>query len=371
MLNTKPVWKQGIASRQAHTQLPDSSYEREMGSRGFDGPSSHFYHRRPPTDWSRIEGPLRPRAFNLNDVPTSSSPLAAPTILSSKSCAVFYWRAEGAMDHLVRNADGDLLLFIHEGTGELFSDFGHLTTEPGDYVLIPRGTMWRMGACSGLEVLVVEATEDRLGLPDRGLLGNHAFFDAGMLDIPSFSEQWETQNGLHEAWSVMVKRRGQLSRIHYEYNPLDAIGWKGDLAPVRINVRDFRPITSHRYHLPPTVHATFLNKRFMVSTFAPRPFETDDDAIKVPFFHNNDDYDEVIFYHSGEFFSRDNIARGAMTLHPSGITHGPQPGALKNMLKQSSPMTNEYAVMLDVNEALTVGPSVPEFSGYAESWRPD
>ena len=103
------------------------------------------------------------------------------------------------------------------------------------------------------------------------------------------------------------------------FNPLDAIGWHGDLSVVRINVRDIRPLMSHRYHLPPSAHTTFVADRFVVCTFVPRPFETDPGAIKVPFFHNNDDYDEVIFYHAGDFFSRDNIHPGMVTLHPGRL----------------------------------------------------
>ena len=102
---------------------------------------------------------------------------------------------------------------------------------------------------------------------------------------------------------------------------------------MRLNVADIRPVNSHRYHLPPSAHSTFVSERFVVSTFVPRPFETDPDALKVPFFHSNEDYDEVIFYHAGEFFSRDHIEPGTMTFHPSGFTHGPHPKALTKMLK--------------------------------------
>ena len=126
-----------------------------------------------------------------------------------------------------------------------------------------------------------------------------------------------------------VKRRDQISTVTYPFNPLDAVGWHGDLAPVRLNVKDIRPLASHRVHLPPSAHTTFVAERFVVGTFVPRPFETDPGAIKVPFFHNNDDYDEVIFYHAGDFFSRDNIKPGMMTFHPSGFTHGPHPKALE------------------------------------------
>jgi homogentisate 1,2-dioxygenase len=159
--------------------------------------------------------------------------------------------------------------------------------------------------------------------------------------------------------------------ITYPFNPLDAIGWHGDLSVARLNVKDIRPVSSHRYHLPPSVHTTFLADRFVVCTFTPRPFETDPGALKVPFFHNNDDYEEVLFYHAGNFFSRDNIHPGMMTLHPSGFTHGPHPKALKHMLVQPKPATDEYAVMIDARDAFEMGEGAKsvEWEGYVDSWK--
>ena len=128
---------------------------------------------------------------------------------------------------------------------------------------------------------------------------------------------------------------------------------------------------SHRYHLPPSAHTTFVGNRFVVCTFVPRPFETDPGALKVPFFHSNDDYEEVIFYHRGEFFSRDNIHPGMVTFHPCGFTHGPHPKALQNALEQSAPGTNEVAVMIDTRDALQVTESAEsiEWPEYADSWK--
>jgi homogentisate 1,2-dioxygenase len=143
-----------------------------------------------------------------------------------------------------------------------------------------------------------------------------------------------------------------------------------NFTPGSLNIKDIRPLSSHRFHLPPSAHTTFVADRFVVATFAPRPFETDPGAIKVPFFHNNDDYDEVIFYHAGDFFSRDNIRSGMMTFHPGGFTHGPHPKALESMLVQKSPSADEYAVMIDARDALDIGPDAKavEWTGYAESW---
>jgi homogentisate 1,2-dioxygenase len=362
---------EGNASRQAHCDLPEGTYEREVSKDGFFGPASFFHHRHPPTAWSSFEGPLRPHAFDLAKLDSpGTSPWSAARILRNAHVAIRFWRIAASMDRLARNSDGDDLLFVHAGAGDLYCDYGHLAIEAGDYVIIPRGTLWRIESASGIAALLIEATNGSYGLPDRGLLGGHAIFDPAMLQAPRMDDAFRAQQG-ERPWRVEVKRRNRVSTITYPFNPLDAVGWHGDLSVAKINVRDIRPVTSHRYHLPPSVHTTFVAPRFVVCTFVPRPFETDPGALKVPFFHNNDDYDEVIFYHAGDFFSRDNIHPGMMTLHPGGFTHGPHPQALKNMLRQPKPATDEYAVMVDARDALRIGRDARavEWAGYVDSWK--
>jgi len=278
------------------------------------------------------------------------------------------WRVAEAMPHLQRNADGDVLLFIHQGSGDLFCDFGHLSYRDGDYLLLPRGTMWRLEPHSATASLLIEATNGSFGLPDRGLLGPHAVFDPGVLETPKLDAAFKAQRD--GEWRVEVKRRAQITTITYPFNPLDAVGWKGNLSVVKLNWRDIRPVMSHRYHIPPSVHATFLADRFVVGTFVPRPIESDPGALKVPFFHSNDDYDEVIFYHAGEFFSRDNIKPGMMTFHPNGFTHGPHPKAFEAGAKAAKTMTDEVAVMIDARDPLDVGQAAEEAEerSYADSW---
>jgi homogentisate 1,2-dioxygenase len=231
--------------------------------------------------------------------------------------------------------------------------------------------MWRLQHTAPLSLLMIEATNGSYALPDKGLLGGHAIFDPAMLDTPQMDAAFVAQQQEDRSWRVQVKRHNAISTVTYPFNPLDATGWHGDLSVVRINVKHLRPIVSHRYHLPPSAHTTFVGNRFVVCTFVPRPFETDPGALKVPFFHNNDDYDEVIFYHAGNFFSRDNIGPGMMTLHPCGFTHGPHPKALKNMLVQPKPATDEYAVMIDTRDALEIADAARavEWTGYVDSWK--
>ncbi|HEY5336592.1 MAG TPA: homogentisate 1,2-dioxygenase [Rhizomicrobium sp.] len=362
---------EGETSRQAHADLPPGTFEREIGRDGFFGPASHIYHRHPPTGWSSFEGPLRPRAFDAKkSAEQSSSPFKATSLLKNASVIFSIWATERAMPALARNSDGDELLFIHQGDGDLFCDFGHLTYREGDYVLLPRGTMWRLEPKSATVTLLIEATNGSYKLPERGILGPHAIFDPAALDTPKLDEAFKSQRD--GEWKVQVKRRGEISTITYPFNPLDAAGWKGNLMPVKLNWRDIRPVISHRYHIPPSVHSTFVADRFVVCTFVPRPIESDPGALKVPFFHSNDDFDEVIFYHAGEFFSRDNIHPGMVTWHPNGFTHGPHPKAFAAGAKAAKTMTDEVAVMIDARDPLDMmaGAEAAEDRGYADSWKP-
>jgi homogentisate 1,2-dioxygenase len=134
-------------------------------------------------------------------------------------------------------------------------------------------------------------------------------------------------------------------------------------------VRDFRPIVSPRYHLPPSVHCTWANDGFEICTFAPRPTETGDpDALRVPFFHSNIDRDEVIFYHSGQFFSRAGIGPGMMTLHPQGLHHGPQAAAIE--AGKTKEFADEVAVMVETERPLQVSADLDaaRIEGYEVSW---
>ena len=362
---------EGTASRQAHVDLPANTYERELGKEGFYGPATQMHHRHPPTGWMTVEGPLRPHAFDTQKLePSQDCPWDACLLFSNPNTRIRFMKLENDMDHLVRNADGDELIFVHQGAGELYCDYGHLDFGEGDYVMLPRGTLWRINVKESVSALLVEATNDSYRLPEKGLVSSQAIFDPAMLDTPEIDEGFLAQQNEAE-WRVVVKNRNRLSTITYPFNPLDAVGWHGTLMPVRLNWRDIRPLMSHRYHVPPSAHSTFVASRFVVCTFVPRPFETDPKALNVPFFHSNDDYDELIFYHAGQFFSRDHIYPGMMTLHPSGIPHGPHPKALQNADKKRGSMTDEVAVMIDTRDALDISSQAEEieWADYVNSWK--
>src|SRR5262245_10827984 len=187
---------EGEASRQAHTDLPKGTYERELGKEGFFGPATHMYHRRPPTGWTSFEGPLRPRAIDTTKLgTTTTSPWQAALLLRNGALQMRHWRLDRAMDALARNSDGDELLFVHDGAGAFHCDYGHLELRDGDYLLIPRGTMWRIEPSQAMTLLLIEATNDSFRLPEKGLVGPHAIFDQAMLDVPKIDDAFKAQQG--------------------------------------------------------------------------------------------------------------------------------------------------------------------------------
>ncbi|HCR65533.1 MAG TPA: homogentisate 1,2-dioxygenase, partial [Oceanicaulis sp.] len=177
---------EGNASRQAHADMPEGTYEREMSKEGFFGPAAFLHHKRPPTGWVDFEGPLQPRAFDLNKLGSpQNTPWDSASVLYNNATDIRFWSLSEPMTTLARNADGDQLLFIHRGAGSLFCDFGHLEYEAGDYIVLPRGTLWRLSPSEPTLVLMVEATNTHYTLPDKGLVGPHAVFDPAMFDVPA------------------------------------------------------------------------------------------------------------------------------------------------------------------------------------------
>jgi homogentisate 1,2-dioxygenase len=147
--------RKGLHTRQAHVDLPAGTFEEEHARQGFYGRTTHLYRLHPVTDWTRIEGPLRPHSYDLNPLGPSAEAAIQASMFGSTAAAfapicllhnndvALHWVAPSAMDFFYRNADGDDVYYIHAGGGKLETTFGALTYATGDYLVIPRGTTYR------------------------------------------------------------------------------------------------------------------------------------------------------------------------------------------------------------------------------------
>lgn len=363
-------WSRGTVTRQAHVDIPDGTVEEEYGRYGFSGRVAHLYRAHPPVGWTRIEGPLRPRCFQLDQVQADGRDWLQSRVpfLHNDDVVLHRARLSEAMPWYFRNADADEILFIHQGEGRIETDFGPLSYRRGHYLVIPRGTVYRVVPATRTELLVVESRGE-VGLPERGLMGRHALFDPNVIDVPT-PETFPDPPGCQGEYELRIQRQGQISSVFYPYNPIDVVGWRGDLSPWRLHIDDIRPVLSERYHLPPSAHATFVGPGWVLCTFLPRGLEVGDPgALRVPFYHSNIDYDEVLFYHDGDFFSRQGVAPGMVTFHPQGIHHGPQPGAVD--AARDKARTNEVAVMVDTIRPLQPTPQAlsVQVEDYWQSWQ--
>jgi homogentisate 1,2-dioxygenase len=374
----------GQIPHKRHTQFrkPDGTLYREevMGLEGFHGIQSILYHHFLPPRVVETEllgqtkpeyvdfGALRHRAFSTADTPAGGDPVSARRVLlGNNDVTLGLSRSTEKMDYFYRNAQAYEVWFVHEGTGTLYTQFGQLPFEPGDYIVIPYGTTWQMHPDGEARFFVIEAPS-QIEPPKRyrnewGQLLEHSPYCERDIRLPEVLEP-RTDKGEFE---VRVKVRDRLSRHVLDHHPHDVVGWDGYLYPWIFNVRDFEPITG-RIHQPPPVHQTFQGWNFVVCSFVPRLFDYHPQGIPAPYNHSNVNSDEVIYYCDGNFMSRRGIDKYDLTLHPSGLPHGPQPGATEKSI--GAEKTEELAVMVDTFNPLHIAIDALELekTEYQASW---
>jgi len=375
----------GEVPHKRHTRFrkPDGTLYREevMGLEGFSGIQSILYHHYLPPAVARTEflgpaapeyvefGPIRHRAFATADMPAGGDPVSARRVLlGNEDVTLGISRPAASMDYFYRNQQAYELWFAHEGQGVLRSQFGRLPFGPGDYIIIPYGVTWKMELESdGARFFVVES-KSRIEPPRRyrneyGQLLEHSPYCERDIRVP---EELETiiERGEYE---VRVKVRDTISRHILDHHPFDVVGWDGYLYPWAFSIHDFEPITG-RVHQPPPVHQTFAGHNFVVCSFVPRLFDYHPEAIPAPYNHSNVNSDEVIYYCEGNFMSRRGIDQYDITLHPSGLPHGPQPGATEASI--GAERTEELAVMVDTFRPLHLTPDALELEKpeYMSTW---
>jgi len=375
----------GKIPKKRHTifRKEDESLFREqvMGTKGFSGVQSILYHHHPPTAMKKAEryqnvtpiyeeeGALCHRHFETDKVKEGGDAVSGRQyILGNDDLLIGVAKPTKEMKYYYRNSDGDELLFVHRGTGKLETMFGTLTYQPGDYIIIPIATIYRIIPDSKETKLLVVETSSHVTTPRRyrneyGQLLEHSPFCERDIRGP---ERLETYTDKGE-FEVRTKSRGFLHSHIYDHHPLDVVGWDGYVYPWIFNISDFEPITG-RIHMPPPIHQTFEGHNFVICSFCPRLYDYHPEAIPAPYYHSNVNSDEVLYYVEGNFMSRKGINEGSITLHPSGIPHGPHPGTIENSIGKKE--TKELAVMIDTFRPLKVIKNAHEIedSNYKYSW---
>lgn len=355
--------------------------EELVGTQGFSGNSSLVYHLYPPTIVTRIESSvslepkiaakksLKARSFKTFNVEGHSDYIKSrKQLLVNNDLYVSIAAPQKSPGYFYKNADADEMIFIHKGSGTLKTLYGNIPFEYGDYLIIPRGTIYQM-EFDGVDNkhLVLESFSP-ISIPQKyrneyGQLQEHAPFCERDFKIPVNLETHDE----HGEFEVMIKKQGILYHYIYGTHPFDAIGWDGYQYPYAFNIHNFEPITG-RLHMPPPIHQTFEGNNFVVCSFVPRLYDYHPFAIPAPYHHSNIDSDEVLYYVDGDFMSRNNIEKGQITLHPGGIPHGPHPGAIERSIGKKE--TNEMAVMIDPFKPLMITEEALklEVKDYYKSW---
>lgn len=358
----------GQIPRKRHTQFRQNHgtlyHEEVFGTKGFSGIESILYHLHPPTAVKEVRSfqpltvveeamtALRHRHFlTKRQKSTGDAVGGRQFLLGNEDVRFGTCQTEESMTDFYKNGTSDELLFIDEGTGTLESNFGELKFGPGDYVVIPVGTIYRIQVSSPLRFVIFESAGP-IEIPrqyrnEYGQFLEHAPFCERDLRVPTYRSPQDEEG----EFPLRIKARGGLTELILAHHPFDVVGWDGYVYPYALNIADFEPITG-RIHQPPPVHQTFAGPNFVVCSFVPRMFDYHPQAIPVPYNHSNVDSDEVLYYVRGNFMSRRGIEAGSVTLHPGGIPHGPHPGTVEASLGKDR--TEELAVMMDTFRPLFV-----------------
>lgn len=361
--------RMGELPRKRHVQFrkEDGTLYREqvMGTKGFSGTQSILYHHHMPTAVAKASiarsckvefeenKELSHRHFRTKAYrETGDAVNGRHFLLGNEDLLIGVVNPTENMNYFYRNGNGDEMLFIHHGSGKIETMFGTISYRSGDYVVIPIGTIYRVLPNEGdSKFLVVEAnsqiTTPRRYRNEYGQLLEHSPFCERDIRGP---EVLKTHNEKGE-FTVLTKSRGALHKHVLQHHPLDVAGWDGYLYPWVFNIEDFEPITG-RIHQPPPVHQTFEGHNFVVCSFVPRLYDYHPEAIPAPYYHSNVNSDEMLYYVEGNFMSRKGVEEESITLHPSGIPHGPHPGKVEASIGKKE--TIELAVMIDTFRPLKI-----------------
>jgi len=378
--------KLGQIPHKRHTQFrkPDGSLysEQLFSTEGFSNDYSLLYHVHPPTQIIKSEQPvnaqpaiaeekmLKHRSFEgFNVKPEKDWLRSRKPVLVNNDCHISLAAPQENMkDYFFKNADSDEVLFIHEGKGTLRTMYGDISFGYGDYLVIPRGTIYKMEFDGNNNRLFIVESFSPVRFPKKylskyGQLLEHSPYCERDIRPPMNLQTFEEQGD----FLIKTKKKGMLYDIHYRNHPFDVVGWDGCCYPYAFSIHDFEPITG-RVHQPPPVHLTFEGNNFVICSFCPRLFDYHPQAVPAPYNHSNIDSDEVLYYVDGDFMSRKNVTRGMITLHPAGIPHGPHPGAVEKSIGAKE--TKELAVMVDTFHPLWLTKEAIEIENpnYVMSW---
>ncbi len=376
----------GNIPHKRHTQFrkPDGGLysEQLFSTEGFSNDYSLLYHVHPPTQIIKTEKPvdvapkiaeerlLSHRCFEGFKIKPTADFLQSriPVLVNNDVHIVLASPQQSVQDYFYKNTDGDELIFIHEGSGVLRTMYGELDFGYGDYLVIPRGTIYQIHFNTPENRLFIVESFSPIRFPKRyvskyGQLLEHAPFCERDLRTPKNLATHDERGD----FIIKAKKRGILYNLHYGTHPFDVVGWDGCCYPYAFSIHDFEPITG-RVHQPPPVHQTFEAHNFVVCSFVPRLFDYHPQAVPAPYNHSNIDSDEVLYYVDGDFMSRKNVSRGMITLHPAGIPHGPHPGTVEKSIGAKE--TKELAVMVDTFHPLMLTKQALEIEneGYINSW---
>ncbi len=241
------------------------------------------------------------------------------------------------------DADGELLIVPQLGSLRLATELGVLEIEPQEIAVIPRGVRFRVelldgeadahgganatgaGSAGVARGYVCENFGALMRLPDLGPIGSNGLANARDFLAPNAS--YEDVDG---AFELIAKFQGALWSAKIDHSPLDVVGWHGNYAPYKYDLRMFNTIGSISFdHPDPSIFTVLTSPSDTPGTanldlaiFPPR-WLVAQHTFRPPWFHRNV-ASEFMGLITGVYDAKaEGFVPGGASLHNCMSGHGP------------------------------------------------
>jgi homogentisate 1,2-dioxygenase len=278
------------------------------------------------------------------------------------------------------NADGELLIVPQQGRLRLATEFGVIDVEPLEIAVIPRGVRFRVELLDDTaRGYIAENFGALLRLPDLGPLGSN-----GLANPRDFLTPVAAYEDVEGKFELIAKFQGGLWRAAINHSPLDVVGWHGNYAPYKYDLRRFNTIGSISYDHPdpsiflvlhsPSDTAGVSNMDFVI--FPPR-WLVAQNTFRPPWFHRNI-ASEFMGLITGAYDAKaEGFVPGGASLHNCMSGHGPDAATFEKAsaadLSKPDVITGTMAFMFETRRVIhptRQALEAPQLQGnYYECWQ--
>lgn len=224
------------------------------------------------------------------------------------------------------NADGELLVVAEKNRVRFLTELGIIEINSGEIAVLPRGLKFRVELPDGdARGYICENYGTQFRLPDLGPIGANGLANPRDFETPvAWFEDVEVE------FAQIAKFGGNLWSCEIDHSPLNVVGWHGNYAPYRYDLRRFNTIGSISFDHPDPSIFTVLTSSSAEAGVAncdfvifPDRWLVAENTFRPPWYHRNfmSEYMGLCY---GQYDAKEEgFIPGGGSLHNQMSAHGP------------------------------------------------